>query len=278
MLVREVLQGMSEQGLRPLNALLGARRQATALAETAHRPWPLPEEPWFMGQTWQDLLFVHWPVPEDQLREVVPAPLPLDSFDGRVWLGITPFVVSRLRLRGTIPLPRVSRFAELNVRTYVTLEGRPGIYFLSLDAASQPAVSVARRFYRLPYFKANATADRLGHEIRYRSVRTSSDGPPASFGASYRPVGERFEAQPGTLERFLTERYCLYTLDENQRVLRAEIHHPPWPLQRADAELATNTMTEALGVDLREAPLLHFSHRQDVALWKVQPLASGSAS
>jgi uncharacterized protein YqjF (DUF2071 family) len=245
-----------------------AAAQVRGLAERAHRPWPLPVGPWIQGQTWLDLLFAHWSLPVEALRPAVPARLPLDTYDGRAWLGITPFEVSGLRVRGTLPVPGLSRFAETNVRTYTTVGGRPGVFFLSLDAASRLAVAGARRTYRLPYFRAAMAVERTADGIVYRSRR---DDPAAELSARYRPAGAVFSAQPGTLEHFLTERYCLYTVDERHRVLRAEIHHPPWPLQPAEARFDHNSMTAPYGIELPdEPPLLHFAARQDVVIWPLQ--------
>lgn len=246
-------------------------RHGETLREIAHRPWPLPDGRWFMGQTWERLLFAHWPVPADALRRVVPAQLPLDTFGGRAWIGVTPFVVRNLRLRGMPPVPGVSTFPEINVRTYVDVGGKPGIYFLSLDADSRPAVLAARRTYRLPYFRADISVRGLSDNgILYRATRRSRDGPSADFFARYAPAGAYLAASPGSLDRWLTERYCLYTLDRDQRVWRGEIHHPPWPLQPAKAEIERNTMAEPYRVALEGDPLLHFSERQDVALWRIR--------
>jgi uncharacterized protein YqjF (DUF2071 family) len=245
--------------------------QGRSLERTEHRPWPLPDGPWLQGQTWRDLLFAHWPVPVDHLRHVVPPELPIDTFGGSAWLGITPFRVTGVRLRGTPPLPVVSTFLETNVRTYTTLDGRPGIWFLSLDAASRLAVAGARLTYRLPYFHASMTASRDGGEVRYRTARSSSA---ASLAVTYRPVGEVFSAAAGTLEHFLTERYCLYTLAADRRVMTADIHHAPWPLQSAQAELGENTMTAPHGISLAQPPpTLHFSSRQDVVIWPLRQVS-----
>jgi uncharacterized protein len=251
--------------LRPSSAVAAQRR---TLEQREHRPWPLPDGPWLQGQTWLDLLFAHWPVPVEVLRAAVPAALPIDTFDASAWVGITPFEVAGLRLHGTPPVPGVSRFPETNVRTYTTVDGKPGIWFLSLDADSRLAVAGARRTYRIPYHRADMAIERAGGEIRYRTVR--ADGR-AELVARYRPDGAVFTAQPGTLEHFLTERYCLYTLDERHRVLRADIHHPPWPLQTAVGDLARNTMTAPYGIELRGEPLLHFAARQDVVIWPLGP-------
>jgi uncharacterized protein YqjF (DUF2071 family) len=224
-----------------------------------------------MGQTWVDLLFAHWRVPEEALRAVVPSQLPIDTYDGSAWIGITPFCVRGLRLRGTLPAPVLSTFPELNVRTYVSLEGKPGIYFLSLDADSCAAVQAARRSYRLPYFRSRIEVDQGGEGIAYDLMRTSDDGPPAYFKARYGPKGEELPIRDGSLERWLTERYCLYTLDDEQRIQRGDIHHPPWPLHEARAEIETNTMAMPFGIELEGEPLLHFSPRQDVVIWPLQP-------
>jgi uncharacterized protein len=216
-----------------------------------------------MGQTWLDLLFAHWRLPAGALRDVVPEPIPIDTFDGSAWLGITPFEVAGLHLRSLPPVPWLSRFPELNVRTYATIDGRPGIWFFNLDADRAAAVLAARLTYRLPYRHATMSIARSGTRIAYRD---RADG--AAFTATYEPAGPVAFPQAGTLEYFLTERYCLYTLGGKGSVLRADIHHAPWPLQPARAELAENTMAEPLGIRLPDqAPLLHFAARQDVLVW-----------
>jgi uncharacterized protein len=249
-----------------------AARQAATLAETEHRAWPLPERPWIQGQTWERLLFAHWRVDAAELRPLVPAQLPLDTHDGSAWLGMTPFRLTGLRLRGLPPLPGVSSFLELNVRTYTTVGDKPGIYFFSLDAQSPLAVAAARQLYRLPYHHARMSAEEREGWIEYSSERLTGERA-RRFRARYRPgpAGDVFEASPGSLEHFLTERYCLYTLGRGGEVCRAEIHHPPWPLQTAEAELDENTMAPD-GLRLPdELPLLHFSARQDAVIW---PLAT----
>jgi uncharacterized protein len=244
--------------------------QRSALDETDHRPWPVPDRPWLMGQTWRELLFAHWAVDPAAVRRVVPPPLELDLRDGHAWVGVTPFGVTGLRGQGMAPIPRLSSFLEVNVRTYVVAGGRPGIYFFSLDASSSAAVTAARRGYRLPYFKADISAEHRGQALRYRSRRVSSDGPPAELDIEYEPTGGRLPVEEGSLERWLAERYCLYTLDARGRVLRGNIHHTPWPLQPATAEIAVNTMGHQVGLDLGERPVLHYAARLDVLLWALE--------
>jgi uncharacterized protein YqjF (DUF2071 family) len=241
-----------------------------------HRPWPAPARSWVMAQSWIDLLFAHWSVARDVLEPVVPPQLSLDTFDGRAWISVTPFEVRNLRLRPMLPLPLLSAFPEINVRTYVTFDGKPGIFFFSLDADSAPAVAAARRFYRLPYFRARMSIERVGDEIRYESQRTAPERPAeAAFRGRYRAAGEPSPPVAGTLEHWLTERYCLYTLDDRARVQRGEIHHSRWRLQGAEADIAHNTMAEEVGVELTGEPLLHYAARQDVVFWSLEPASVG---
>jgi uncharacterized protein len=249
-----------------------ARRQRASLGHVAHRPWPLPAGPWVMGQTWADLLFCHWPVAEEQLRPHVPDSLPLDRFDGTPWLSVTPFEVRGTRLRGTLPPPVLSRFPELNVRTYVTLGGRPGIWFFSLDAASMLAVAAARGLYRLPYFRADMAIAHDREWIGYRSNRRDQRGAPARFEARYRPAGGVRHAAPRSLEAWLVERYRLYTVDRDGRIFAGDIHHAPWTLQDADVEIGANTMTQPHGIALAGAPVAQFARRQDVVFWPLRHL------
>jgi len=238
-----------------------------ALKSVAHRPWPLPAGPWVMAQTWHDLLFAHWPVETQAVRRLVPAELPLDAFEGHAWVGVIPFHMSGIRGRGLPPLPGLSRFPELNVRTYVTLDGKPGVYFFSLDAANLPAVWAARRFYRLPYFHARMSSQAAQERIVYASHRFHGN---TEFRGSYRPTGPIQLRERGSLEHWLTERYCLYTLNAGC-VHRAEIHHQPWPLQDAEAEIQVNTMTEAAGIWLPQIPpTLHFAKRLEVLIWPLR--------
>src|SRR6266511_1298826 len=238
-----------------LGFLSAVARQAAVTNEAAHRPWPLPDGPWVQAQTWEDLLFAHWRV---DYAELAP-----ETHDGEAWLGITPFRLTNFRLRGLPPLPRVSFFPELNVRTYVALDGNPGIWFFTLDAASQLAVEAAKRVYRLPYHRAKMTVEPGEPFIHYESSR-----PGAAFSARYRGEGEPFTARAGTLEYFLTERYCLYTADGG-RLYRAEIHHPPWQLQEGDATIDLNTMAP-ITLPEDEQPHLLFAARQDVVVWPLE--------
>ena len=247
-----------------LDALQAPARQSASLEATDHRPWRLPETSWVMGQTWDELLFAHWRAPADALRPHLPDGLELDLFEDAAWIGVTPFRVTGLRARGLPPLPLISSFLEVNTRTYVTAGGKPGIWFFSLDAESDLAVEAARRAYKLPYFRADMRADWRDGRLRYESMR--GGGERGALRVGYRPIGDVIDADRSSLAHFLTERYCLYAEDAG-RLKRAEIHHGPWPLQPAEAEIEENTMPPP-GIELLdEVPLLHFSARQDVVIW-----------
>ncbi len=237
--------------------------------EVEHRPWPMPRAPWIMTQTWNDLLFAHWRVDAAQLATKVPASLPLDLFEGQAFVGVVPFHMTNVGLRGLPAMSWISAFPELNVRTYVRVGGKPGVFFFSLDATNPLAVHVARTFFRLPYYRAAMTVVSQGDDVRYCSERVGSN---AALVGTYRPVGPVYHAREGTLDYFLTERYCLYTVNRRGRPFIAEIHHPRWPLQAAEANFTLNTMTDVFGLPLpsAEAPLLHFAKRQDTIAWRLR--------
>jgi len=236
-------------------------RQTVSLEHAEHRPWPLPDGLWLQGQTWDELLFAHWRVKADALRALLPEQLPLDLHESEAWLGVTPFRITGFRLHGLPPVPFLSSFPEVNVRTYVTYESKPGIWFFSLDADSQWAVEAARLAYRLPYHRASIEVERRGDWIDYASSREG-----ASLDLSYRPAGPVAAPEPGTVEHFLTERYCLYT-EHHGRLHRADIHHLTWRLQAAEAEIRETTLSP---LALEGEPLLHFSERQDVVIWPLE--------
>ena len=221
-----------------------------------------------MAQRWSDLLFAHWPVSTDVLRVLVPPALTLDLYEETAWVSIASFYLSHLRARALPPLPLASEFPELNLRTYVTLGGRPGVFFFSLDAGSALAVAAARAFYHLPYRRAVMSVRAASDgSLEYRSRRVEK-GPAADFVARYSPDGPVSRSEPGSLDHWLTERYCLYAVDSLQRVYRAEIHHRLWPLQPAKAAIEQNTVAIAAGIELPSIPpRLSFAHRLDVVVW-----------
>lgn len=240
------------------------------LSKHDHRPWPLPAAPWVMTQSWYHLLFAHWPVPAEQLRPLLPPGLELDTFEGQAWVGVVPFGIRPLRLRFLPEWPLVTAFLELNVRTYVIADGKPGVWFFSLDASDKFAVAAARFAYGLPYFNATMNLSVDAGNVVYNSQRTDSRIGPGEFSSRYRPIDDVYTAAPGSLDAWLTERYCLYTLF-NKNLFRANIHHVPWPLQRAAGLIQRNTVTQAHGITLPDTePLLHYTERLDVLVWALE--------
>jgi len=221
--------------------------------------------PWLLRMRWLDLLFAHWPLDPSALAGILPDGLEPDLFEGRAWLGVVPFTMADVAPRGLPALPRLSRFPELNVRTYVRFRGVPGVWFLSLDAASRPTVEGARRVFHLPYFHAQMHAKGDGDTIAYASTRTDRRGAAARFEAQYRPVGPPAPAPPGSLEAWLTDRPRLFARDGSGRIRQTDVAHRPWPLRPAAAEIAVNTMAAAHGIVLPAVePHLRFADRLDV--------------
>ena len=233
--------------------------------DDSHRSWSLPGLPWTMKQTWNDLLFAHYPIKMEVLRKLVPDVLPLDSFDGMGWIGVVPFHMTDIRLRGMPPIPGTDRFPELNVRTYVTVDGKPGVYFFSLDATNLLAVKTAQTVYYLPYKHAEMSVNRSGDVIDYKSKRKNGNH---TFECTYKPISEPYFAEKGSFDEWLTERYCLYTLNKNGIPLRCDILHRPWPLQHAEAEIKVNTMLTKQGISVEnDKPILHFAKKLEVRMW-----------
>ena len=237
-----------------------------ALSRLEHRPWPIPARRWTWRQSWLDLLFAHWAVPAALLRDLVPAPLELQERDGSAWVGVVPFHMAGVMRRPWPDLPWISAFPELNVRTYVELDGKPGVWFLSLDATSPLAVWAARRFFHLPYHRAEMSIVAEGTGFRYASAR-----PGAELKGWYGPTSPVYLAQPGSLEHWLTERYCLYAQSPDGKLWCNDVHHVPWPLQSAQATLERNNMLLVHGVKVQGPPqLLHFAKRVDVVVWNAE--------
>ncbi len=261
----------------PATKMGGPADPDAVLRSTAHRPTPLPQRPWAMQQRWNDLLFAHWPVPAAAVEPTLPSGLVADTFDGQAWLGVVPFGMDRIRIHGLPSVPGARAFPELNLRTYVRERGsnRTGVYFYSLDASNPLAVAIARSVFHLPYFWAQMSLRHSAdpgraREVRYCSRRLLAPHP-ARFRARYRGLGAMAQ---GPLEQFLTARYSLFTADRAGRLLRGDIHHLPWPLERAEAEFEQNDLPAAHGFTLPDrAPVLHYSRELMVYVWALEPAA-----
>lgn len=242
-----------------------------SLAEVDHRPYPQPQAPWIMTQSWHDLLFLHWPVDRAMLQQLLPPGLDVDTYEGQAYAAVVPFHMTNVTPRGIPAVPGMSAMPELNVRTYIQAKGAPGLYFFSLDATNAFAVGAARAMFHLPYYTAAMSIEERDGWFHYRSKRSPTKGVPAEFVGKYRGVGKAETASPGSLEYFLFERYCLFTLDDAFHLYRVDVHHAPWQLKLAEAEVEVNTMAEAAGIRLPAmSPLAHYIKRQDTVVW---PLA-----
>lgn len=221
-----------------------------------------------MHQTWGRLLFMHWPVAPETIQSQIPDGLAIDTFDGQAWIAITPFMMWNIRPTGLPLLPLLSEANELNVRTYVTYRGVPGVWFFSLDINHRLAAVMARLFFHLPYFAAEIEMTQQDHTTEFRLIRNEQ----ARFRGRWLFSGQIFPAEPGSLEQFLVERYCLYT-QRAGKLYRARIWHEPWPLQRADLDFYESNMIESNGIQTPSgAPLLHYANRLDVEIWPIHKL------
>ncbi|HEY0098724.1 MAG TPA: DUF2071 domain-containing protein [Pyrinomonadaceae bacterium] len=225
-----------------------------------------PEELPLMEHHWGKLLFMHWPISPERLRSLIPPQLTIDTFDGEAWIGVTPFTLWDVRLSFTPPVPYLSDFHELNVRTYVLYRGVPGVWFFSLNTNSSMTVFGARTFYFLPYFNARIDLRQEGDTIHYDLERTDADRP-ARFKASWEIGRELPESEPGTLEFFLTERYCLYSAS-GESIYRARINHRPWPLRQAKLISHESDIVESDYLPkLKGKPLVHYAESLAVDIW-----------
>jgi hypothetical protein len=232
-------------------------------------------------QSWRHLSFLHWRLPAEELRPLIPRPLEIDTFDGDAWIGIVLFHMSNVQpWRQIPPLPGCSRFPETNVRTYVHLAGRrPGVWFFSLDAANPPAVLAARAFWKLPYYRSRMSVERVDPYLRYTSRRLWPKPAGAHTNIEVeigevlgrdeprraRPAGQ---AIPGTLEFFLAERYLLYTGDGHQRLWSCQVHHVPYPLRTARLLHCEQSLIEALDIPPPQGPChVLFSDGVDVEVF-----------
>lgn len=209
-----------------------------------------------MSMAWRDLAFLHWRADPSSLTGHLPRGLSLDTFGGAAWLGVVPFRMANVRPRGS---PIARDFLELNLRTYVTAGGMPGVWFFSLDATDRVGVRVARQAFFLPYFDARMKAGAHGGWYAFESERVHRGATKGEFVGRYRPVDVPRQSRLGSLEAFLTERYWLYSADARGRLFRGRVHHEPWPLQAAEAVVERCTLGDLIGVPLEGEPIAHFA-------------------
>jgi uncharacterized protein len=248
------------------------------LVRTSHKPRPLPAGRWAMTQRWNDLLFAHWPIPASRIGALLPDWLEADTFQGSAWLGAVPFWLDRIKVRGVPAIPGLRNFPDLNLRTYVRdrYTGTPGIFFFSVDSNNLLAIAAAHFIYHLPYFLAEMHLEqRSEREFAFYSRRRfASDR--VIFKARYRGLGPSrrlVEIRSGSFEHFMSERPCVFSTNRAGQPIRANLHHVPWPLEEAEAEIERNDLPAALGIKLPAAPpILHYSRRMALYIWQLERL------
>ncbi len=236
------------------------------------RQTPPPSRLPSMRMVWHDLLFMHWPVAPAILGEMLPGNLQLDTWEGQAWISVVPFHMSGVAPRWMPNVPWLSKFPELNVRTYVIHDGIPGVWFFTLDATNPIAVRTARRWFHLNYVDARIDIEREGNWLKYHSVRTDRKQPGGELKVDYRPLGVASTAVPGSIAEWLTARYCLYVVNRKGQIFRGDIDHAPWQLRNAQIVMHRNSMLDPYGVDVSDGPqFIQFAERTDVVAWSLQP-------
>jgi uncharacterized protein YqjF (DUF2071 family) len=243
---------------------------------TERRPYPLPGGTWAGFQSWRHLLFLHWPIEGAIIRPYIPAGLELDTYDSQAWITVVPLRIRAARVRWLPPIPGFSGVDELNIRTYVhNRYGKKGIFFLKIGASKSWVVAGARTIYKLPYSLAHISmqgeADFFQATVSWTNNREAQSVPPEQFHCRYWPKPDRFQPKPGTLDYWLTERYCLFTTEVNGTIRIGEIDHRPWLLQPVDIDISASTIMSDHGISLAGMPAIAaYSRRQDVKFWPMR--------
>jgi uncharacterized protein YqjF (DUF2071 family) len=241
---------------------------AKLLTQISHRTEALCPLPWIVFQRWETLLFASWPVAPEVMRACVPEPLEIDTFDGTAWLTIVPMHMRDLHVRDLPPIPGTSTFPEINLRTYVKVGGRPGVYFFSIECNAPFADLVANLLFDFPYKPATMNYRVDGPSIAIDSARGGGSANAANFSAKYQPVGDAFTPAPGSLEDFLLSRFASFSVANTGAVLRGDLHHDVWTIRRAQADISVNSLAKSAGIDvLDRAPQLFYSQGTDTVVW-----------
>lgn len=236
-----------------------------------HIPFAMPKKRPALRQNWKKLTFLHWQVEAQLLRKHLPQGLELDLFEGKAYVGFIPFVMEKVRPNYLPPIAGVSTFGEVNIRIYVTKNGIPGVFFLTLEAQSRVTCFYANRRYGLTYRYAKVKVGGSIEGYHWNSKRTKGG---YSLQGTSHSIGEARQAQEKTLEYFLFERYSLYTI-RNGRLHRGYTHHTKWWYYDAEVEVKNNTLAQPfqLGIDNPLSPdLTHISQGVEVITWHLMPV------
>ena len=241
------------------------------ISQTGHRLRPLPKMPWLMALNEEHVLFMHWPLPVEQLRPLVPPKMEIDTYNGQAWLSLIPFRMGNLHLRDLPPVPGTSTVIQVGLRTYIHVNHEPAIYYLTLYADNLLYMWIARHLFQLPYHKAQMKFNQNDAGFHFECHDPASG---AEFVGSYRPFGHSSPAKPGSLEYFLLERYTLFAQSPEGGLYRGEVHHLPWPVQSVEVKIERNTIPNTVGITLPQTdPLLHFSPGVHDIAWPVLPFS-----
>ena len=234
----------------------------------------MPAGRWQWRQQWLDLGFIHYRVPAATLRPLLPPELEIDTFDGTAWVSVVPFTMADLMFGNLPTIPPLRRFPELNLRTYASAGGKPGVWFFSLDADCLPIVLGARWLHGIPYYRAAMSQSVDSTGARNFQSRRRRDG--TAFAARFQGRGPVFSSEPGSREEWLTERYCLYSCKAG-KVRRLEVHHVRWPLQAAEFEIeCCELLQRARITPLDSPPVFHFSPGVEVITFPSSPTSRPS--
>lgn len=241
-----------------------------SLLEVDHRPWKLPNNNWKWRQSWNNLVFIHYKIDIQSLRALVPSKFEIDLYQGEAWISIVPFFMEDV-MKGNIPsFYPFKKFPELNLRTYVKYENKPGVFFFSLDAECLPVVLGGNLLYGVPYKYAKMNYELSENGGYLRSDRFIGS---VEFEMRYRKIGEIFESEIGSLQEWLSERYCLYSKSNHTEFYRVEVHHKKWPLQNCEVSISKNDILKAsnLEVDL-DSMIVNYSPGVDVISFRPEKI------
>ena len=242
------------------------------LQNISHRPWTLPVGYWSYYQEWNNALFLHWKVSRDELAELVPKNISIDTFKGNAWISLVAFSMEKIKPKRFPSVSKISDFHEINVRTYLTTENKAGVYFLNIEAEKQLSVWIIKLLSGLPYEKANISRQQNKYDQKYTSINKRKG---FQFDTSF-IVGEKIE-QKSELDKWLSERYCLY-LNKGKKRYRYEIHHKEWNLY--NVEITNLKIKYKIGaITLNDKPdLVHYSDGVKVLTWQREFLIDKSTS
>lgn len=231
---------------------------------TSHRTWKNPNINWSFYQEWNKAIFLHWEIEKEIVEKWIPSGVKIDTYNGKAWISLVAFTMENIRPRLLPAFSPISNFHEINLRTYVIKENKPGVYFLNIEAQKWFSAYISRKISGLPYQKSDIT-----HDIKEKKLFAHFKKKGFNLEIDYK-IGNLI-ADKNALDVFLSERYCLY-LDLNNEIIRYEIHHLPWQINELTCtKLKTNYFIE--DIDLNRKPdLIRYSEGIQVLAWKQEKL------